>query len=544
MPLPDGGVAEVKLDFDVLRELGAIARAEYGLAGAVQHGASTLPDELFHRFPTVETAEIHLATGFQNALYEHPAFPAELHREIEAWCFANAADERKADQTDEQFVYTTRKKAIGPFKRQLWDLATKDEILAAQAAKFEFLFTELGVTRHARHGRTSTSGPSSCIGRCLTPWLKPSTRPGPDPTRGMTSAAEPGPERAPEPGRESDPEPARDLGPEPSPDAAREPAPDDAPRGALLDELTRAMHRVPELAGHDLRFTALSGGITNRNFLTEAAGLRDRYVVRLAGNDTHLLGISREVEHAATVAAAGVGVGPEVVAFIRPEGYLVTKFIVGGPVTDEAVHRPETIRRVADSIRRIHDGPAIPGLFIPFRIVEAYRALAMARGVTIPDAYEPATAIARRIEAAFVAEPVEIRPCHNDLLNANFIDDGDADPDLDWEYAGLGDPFFDLGNFSRQPRADARRGRHPARGVRGLSPSRAPGPDLPDADRVRLPRGDVGCPPAGDQHPRRGLRGLRRGAFRPTARERRGPGLRASPARRGRGVGTRPGREV
>ena len=144
VPLPDGSVAEVKLDFDVLRRLGEVARS-YGLAGAVQHGASTLPDELFHRFPAVETAEIHLATGFQNALFEHPAFPAELHREIETFCFSNALDERKPDQTDQQFVYTTRKKAIGPFKRQLWDLATKDEILAAQRRKIGFLFTELGV---------------------------------------------------------------------------------------------------------------------------------------------------------------------------------------------------------------------------------------------------------------------------------------------------------------------------------------------------------------------------------------------------------------
>jgi fructose/tagatose bisphosphate aldolase len=145
VPMADGTVAEVKLDFEVLRELGEVARREYGLAGCVQHGASTLPDELFHRFPAVETAEIHLATGFQNALYEHPAFPAELHREIEAWCFANALDERKPDQTDRQFVYTTRKKAIGPFKRELWDLESKDEILAAQRRKFSFLYTELGV---------------------------------------------------------------------------------------------------------------------------------------------------------------------------------------------------------------------------------------------------------------------------------------------------------------------------------------------------------------------------------------------------------------
>jgi fructose/tagatose bisphosphate aldolase len=145
IPLPDGSVAAVKLDFDVIRRLGEVARS-YGLAGCVQHGASTLPDELFHHFPAVETAEIHLATGFQNLLFEHPAFPAELHATIEAWCFANALDERKADQTDEQFVYTSRKKAIGPFKRELWDLATKDEILAAQRRKIAFLFAELKVS--------------------------------------------------------------------------------------------------------------------------------------------------------------------------------------------------------------------------------------------------------------------------------------------------------------------------------------------------------------------------------------------------------------
>jgi fructose/tagatose bisphosphate aldolase len=143
--LPDGSVGSAAVDFSIHEKLGVIARKEYGLAGTVQHGASTLPDELFHRFRDVETAEIHLATGFQNLLYEHPAFPPELHREIEAWCFANALDERKPDQTDQQFVYTTRKKALGPFKRQLWDLAAKDVILEAQAAKIRFLFHELGV---------------------------------------------------------------------------------------------------------------------------------------------------------------------------------------------------------------------------------------------------------------------------------------------------------------------------------------------------------------------------------------------------------------
>jgi tagatose 1,6-diphosphate aldolase GatY/KbaY len=141
--MADGGVAEVALDFNVLTELSKVAR-EYGLSGAVQHGASTLPDDMFHKFPATGCAEIHLATGFQNALYEHPAFPAELHKAIEKWCFENVADERKPGQTDIQFVYTARKKAIGPFKRQLWDLPTKDQILASQAAKIDFLFKQLG----------------------------------------------------------------------------------------------------------------------------------------------------------------------------------------------------------------------------------------------------------------------------------------------------------------------------------------------------------------------------------------------------------------
>jgi thiamine kinase-like enzyme len=218
--------------------------------------------------------------------------------------------------------------------------------------------------------------------------------------------------------------------------------------GELRDSLVAALQRVPELAGLDLTLQALSGGITNRNFLVSARRRKERWVLRLAGNDTHLLGISREVEHAATVAAAGVGVGPEVTAFIRPEGYLVTKFIEGAPIGVEAVHRADTLARVADSIHRFHDGPPIPGLFIPFRIVEAYRALAEARGVAIPAEYELAQAATRRIELALLANPIDLRPCHNDLLNANFIDDLVRIRIVDWEYAGMGDPFFDLGNFS------------------------------------------------------------------------------------------------
>ncbi len=142
--LPDGTVASVAVDFGAHERLGKVAR-EHGLAGTVQHGASTLPDDAFHKFPEVETAEIHLATGFQNLLFDHPAFPADLRAEMDSWCFDEAADERKEGQTEQQFVYTTRKKTIGPFKRRLWELATKDEILADQASKMAFLFEELKV---------------------------------------------------------------------------------------------------------------------------------------------------------------------------------------------------------------------------------------------------------------------------------------------------------------------------------------------------------------------------------------------------------------
>jgi thiamine kinase-like enzyme len=219
-------------------------------------------------------------------------------------------------------------------------------------------------------------------------------------------------------------------------------------RGALRDQLTSALRRLPELAAGELRFIPLSGGITNRNFLVSGAPDRSRFVLRLAGNDTHLLGISREVEHAATVTAAGIGVGPEVIAYLRPEGYLVTRFIEGRAIPEAEMREPARLRAVGATLRRIHDGPAIPGLFVPFRIVEAYRALAVSRAVRIPPEYELAQAIARRIELACLTAPLDLRPCHNDLLNANFIDDGEHLRIVDWEYAGMGDPWFDLANFS------------------------------------------------------------------------------------------------
>jgi len=147
VPLPDGSVGSVKLDFDALAALSACAQAEYGLGGAVQHGASTLPEACFDRFPAIKTVEIHLATGFQNLAFDHEAFPAGLKAEIYAYLRENLGNEGTAGETDEQFVYKTRKKSWGPFKRQLWGMADdrRAAIGAALQAKFTQLFTLLGV---------------------------------------------------------------------------------------------------------------------------------------------------------------------------------------------------------------------------------------------------------------------------------------------------------------------------------------------------------------------------------------------------------------
>jgi thiamine kinase-like enzyme len=202
--------------------------------------------------------------------------------------------------------------------------------------------------------------------------------------------------------------------------------------------------------GRDVTIDELGGGITNRNFKISLDG--ERYVLRLGGKDTELLGIDRDVEHAASLAAAQAGVGPEVVAFVEPEGWLVTRFVEGRPAPPEELATGEGLAEVVAALHRIHDGPPIAGAFDSFRVVEAYRDTAAERGVPIPTAYADASAVAARIEAARRNESQ--RPCHNDLLNANFIRGGDRLWIVDWEYAGMGDRFFDLANFAANHELD------------------------------------------------------------------------------------------
>jgi fructose/tagatose bisphosphate aldolase len=165
---PDGTVrTDVKIDLKTLEELSHAARKDYGLAGAVQHGASTLPPDAFDAFPRVGACEIHLATDFQNMIYEHPQFPADLKNEMYAWIREHAQEERKPKDTEEQFIYKARKKAIGPFKKQMWSLsdAARQAIGQSLEERFSFLMRQLKVNDTARVVATFVEAPELPVDR-------------------------------------------------------------------------------------------------------------------------------------------------------------------------------------------------------------------------------------------------------------------------------------------------------------------------------------------------------------------------------------------
>jgi fructose/tagatose bisphosphate aldolase len=159
--LPDGSIAKAAIDFDVLKVLSEKARREYGLGGAVQHGASTLPESAFHKFVEAGTCEVHLATAFQSLVIEHEAVPEALRHDMYEWLRTNAADERKPKDTDAQFFYKARKKAIGPFKQRFWNLPAdaRASIGGSLEKTFAFLFGQLGIAGTAAAVKTITAAP-------------------------------------------------------------------------------------------------------------------------------------------------------------------------------------------------------------------------------------------------------------------------------------------------------------------------------------------------------------------------------------------------
>ena len=194
--------------------------------------------------------------------------------------------------------------------------------------------------------------------------------------------------------------------------------------------------------GQDAAVEPLGGGITNHNFKVAVGG--DMLVLRVGGKDTELLGIDREHEHEAALFAAQLGIGPEVIRF--QEGCLVTRFVEG------AVGDPDA-REAGRLLRQLHGGPVLAARFDVFRVVETYAATARERGVSLPHEYEGLLDVAHRVEAARSGSALV--PCHNDLLALNFIDDGERTWIVDWEYAGMGDAYFDLANFTVNNELDA-----------------------------------------------------------------------------------------
>ena len=146
--LADGTLADIDVDFSILKNITKVGQSKYQIGGTVQHGASTLPDKYFNQFVKFEALEVHLATGFQNMLLDHPAMPKSLVRKMYEYIDEKHVDERKSTHTDEQFHYKLRKKALGPFKKTLWDLPekTRAAIKASLAERFSFFFKQLSVT--------------------------------------------------------------------------------------------------------------------------------------------------------------------------------------------------------------------------------------------------------------------------------------------------------------------------------------------------------------------------------------------------------------
>ena len=207
-----------------------------------------------------------------------------------------------------------------------------------------------------------------------------------------------------------------------------------------------AIARVPLWANtQGIKITPLEGGITNRNYRIDTLG--KSFHLRIAGENTEMLGINRQHEYWSHLIAGELEIAPEVVYFIEPEGYLVTRFIDGRPIPPEELRQPKNIQHVAEILNQIHSMPNIPGVFSAFQVVRDYTEIARRYQVTFPEMFRWLIKQMNDAESALMNRPFIPRPCHNDLLNANFLL-GDKLYLLDWEYAGMGDIFFDLANFS------------------------------------------------------------------------------------------------
>jgi thiamine kinase-like enzyme len=217
------------------------------------------------------------------------------------------------------------------------------------------------------------------------------------------------------------------------------------------NRLAALRDQIPLLAGDDITIAPLDGGITNHNYRVDRGD--ERLVLRIGGEGTQKLGVDRAAEYACSLAAMEAGVGADVLAYLPEANALVTRFVAGRVLTPEDMTDESVVTRVADALRRFHAVPWVPGRFSPFVTVRTYHARALAHGVAFPVEMDTALQTLSRIEVSLTSDDPPC-PCHNDLLPANLLDDGNRVRIIDWEYAGMGDRFFDLGNLAANTSMD------------------------------------------------------------------------------------------
>jgi thiamine kinase-like enzyme len=245
-------------------------------------------------------------------------------------------------------------------------------------------------------------------------------------------------------------------------------------------QIQQILAEVPELRGQQVAVTPLDGGLTNRNYrLTTSAG---DFVLRIAGEGTEELGIDRAREVACSQAADVAGVGRRVIAYLPAHHAVICAFVEGRLLQIEDVRKGDMLTRIGRTLRRCHDHPPPAGLtrFCPFATIRSYQSLASAKGVPLPATLDQALTHLREIEME-LATDAPLCLCHNDLLASNFIDNGSDIRIIDWEYGGLGDRFFDLGNFAVNHQLDAEQERTLLTAYAGSAPSE-------DLRRLRLMR--------------------------------------------------------
>jgi len=214
----------------------------------------------------------------------------------------------------------------------------------------------------------------------------------------------------------------------------------------VAERIEHLISLVPELKGRGATISKLDGGLTNCNFRVDTDN--ESYVVRIAGDNSSLLGIDRQCEYECTRLAARLDAGADVISFLRDQGALVTRFLHGHVLSADDIKRRVILERLTVTLKKYHHEPSSPGYFSAFDTVRKYHALAKEHHVSLPPSLDVALDRFLHIEEVIQRHPAAQCPCHNDLLPANFIDDGKTIRIIDWEYAGIGDLFFDLGNLA------------------------------------------------------------------------------------------------